>query len=163
MSDTGLTAERLRELLDYDPETGLFRWRKRIGTRCANGWFAGCPSLGYRLIRIEGSLHKAHRLAWLHVHGELPEFMDHRNGDRQDNRLVNLRPATRRQNQQNQKTRADNTTGAKGVHRKRSKFVATIQVNYRTIRLGVYPTVDEASAAYRQAAALHFGEFVRAE
>lgn len=97
-----LTAERLRELLTYDPETGEFRWRYTRGCR-ARGQIAGTVTcLGYLTIAIDGRKYKAHRLAWLHVHGEWPyPEIDHINRIKLDNRLVNLRRATRAENNAN--------------------------------------------------------------
>jgi hypothetical protein len=93
-----LTATRLRELMTYDPHTGIFEWRKLVGRRKNP---AGCiDDKGYRIIRIAGRNHKAHRLAILYVQGRWPVGdTDHANGDRSDNRLVNLRAATRAENQ----------------------------------------------------------------
>ena len=87
-----LTAERLRELLSYSPETGLFYWRVSKGSVAA-GTQAGNPGVrGYIVIRIDGVPHYAHRLAWLHVHGEHPTGeIDHRNNNRADNSISNLR------------------------------------------------------------------------
>ena len=90
-----LEALRLRELLSYDPDTGLFRWSKNKGSKDA-GELAGCVSpKGYILIGIDGCLYLAHRLAWLYVHGEFPEKdIDHRDQDKSNNRICNLRLAT---------------------------------------------------------------------
>ncbi|MCG6860994.1 MAG: HNH endonuclease [Chromatiaceae bacterium] len=98
-----LTQSRLRQLLDYDPETGVFRWRAQAKSSFATetswklakrffGKEAGTMSTsGYRMIRLEGRNYAAHRLAWLYVHGRLPtEKLKHRNEDRLDNRLANL-------------------------------------------------------------------------
>jgi hypothetical protein len=94
-----LTAERLREILGYDPETGLFTRLVRTG-RIRAGEVAGTAhSRGYRSIVIDGRVYLSHRLAWLYVHGEWPpEQIDHINRNRADNRLVNLRAAKQSQN-----------------------------------------------------------------
>jgi hypothetical protein len=158
---------RLRELLDYDPETGVFRWRCHRGGRARAGDIAGAVnSGGYRFIRIKGEgRYLAHRLAWFYVHGEWPVGMlDHANHDQLDNRLANLRPATMRENRGNSKVRSDNLTGLKGVSRQRgtSRLVARITKNGKQLYLGSFATAEEAHAAYCKAAEEIFGEFARA-
>src|SRR5687768_4110898 len=125
-----LTAERLRELLDYDPDTGVFRWKTRpvraeyLRTdRAWNSRFAGRPAgtlvKGYVCILIYRRSYRAHRLAWLYVHGEWPRNeLDHEHGNRADNRIEKLRSATRGQNMQNRKPNSNNTSGYPGVIRK---------------------------------------------
>lgn len=90
-----LTLERVKELLNYDPETGLFSWNAKRG-RCAKLAVAGSwNSYGYRRITVDGRGYPAHRLAWLHVHGRWPQGeIDHINGIKHDNRLANLCEAT---------------------------------------------------------------------
>lgn len=161
-----LTAERARELLDYFPETGEFRWKVGRGGR-ASGSIAGHVDLdGYRRIRIEGALYLAHRLAWLIAHGSWPTLeIDHRNVVPGDDRIDNLREATRAQNHQNIGLRSDNTSGFKGVSfdRINRKWVARIRVPAgRYKNLGRFPTPDEAHEAYIDAARDLYGEFARA-
>ena len=87
-----LTAERLRQLLDYSPETGLFYWRVKRGSVAAGTEAGTWHGNGYRKIHIDGVPHLAHRLAWLYVHGEHPTGeIDHRNGNPADNRISKLR------------------------------------------------------------------------
>ena len=105
MTNSQLTVERLRELLSYDPATGKFLWR--VGRQCMRaGAVAGATEVqGYRVIKIDGKIYKAHRLAWLYVTGEWPpEEIDHKNTDPQDNVWSNLRLATHSQNQANAKS-----------------------------------------------------------
>lgn len=115
---TNLTHSDLVRLLDYNPETGLFTWKaKRCGTK--HGSVAGSidPSHGYRRIKIDGHLYLAHRLAWFYVCGEWPAHeIDHIDRARANNRIANLRPATRSENQCNKPRYSNNRTGAKGVH-----------------------------------------------
>lgn len=102
-----LTADEVRELLDYDPETGVLTWRYRPdGVRGWNTKYAdkpaGTPNDGYVNINMRGKIYRAHRLAWLHYYGTWPECeIDHRNGVRSDNWIANLRDATRGINCQN--------------------------------------------------------------
>jgi hypothetical protein len=99
-----LSQARLHELLHYDPETGVFTWKKHRGRRAVVGSVAGRyhPS-GHRVIRVDITSYYAHRLAWIYVHGSIPDglVIDHINNVRDDNRLVNLRPATYQLNAQN--------------------------------------------------------------
>jgi hypothetical protein len=127
-----LTQERLKELLDYSPETGEFRWQaSRGGVRA--GDLAGCADrLGYLRITIDGRRHSAARLAFLWMVGAFPvDEVDHRNQVKSDNRWSNLRNATRAQNQANKGyTRLINTELPKGVHRTGSKFGARLHPSW---------------------------------
>jgi len=117
MLHTDLTAERLRELLDYDPETGAFHWlvppRGSNGSHVEAGWER---KDGYRSITVDKSKFLAHRLAWLYMTGACPtDTIDHKDGNPRNNRWANLRAASRSQNMANQRTRASNMTQLKGV------------------------------------------------
>jgi len=115
---TELTAERLREVLRYEPETGVFVWRVRAARRIHVGAVAGniSPSSGYRFIGVDCRLYGAHRLAWLYMTGEWPKHqVDHVNMDCADNRWANLRDATCSQNTANSCVRINNKSGFKGV------------------------------------------------
>jgi hypothetical protein len=159
-----LTREMLHELLHYNPDTGVFVWRVRPkSTRINVGDEAGGISNdGYLRIRINGFRHLAHRLAWLYVHGEFPpNFVDHINGSRQDNRLVNLREATRTENARNRARRRDNSSGFTGVSfdNKSKKWRAQCSLNGRRTRICGFSTPQEASEAYEQFIAAHWGDF----
>ena len=151
-----LTAARLRELLSYDPETGVFR-RKTSAGGVAIGSIAGNDDWnGYRRIRVHPHSHMAHRLAWLYVHGEWPKHeIDHINGVRDDNRIANLREATPAENQQNRARSRNNKSGFTGVswHRQSNKWRAKIKVNRKVIWLGGFPDPESAAAAYAAAKA----------
>src|ERR1700724_777328 len=112
-----ITAARLREILHYDPETGIFTWRVRTSNRANVGATAGCICAnGYPQTSIDGHRYSMHRLAWLYVTGEWPGAeTDHRNGDKTDNRFCNLRPATKAENGRNRAIYKSNTSGFKGV------------------------------------------------
>lgn len=152
-----LTAERLRELLHYAPETGAFTRVASRGGRAMAGNIAGSiDRQGYRRITIDRREYKAHRLAWLYVTGAWPEnYIDHRNGVRDDNRFANLREATSGENHQNITRRSDNTSGFIGVtwHRQNMKWMAQIRVDGRYHYLGCFNTYEEANAAYLKAKA----------
>lgn len=165
-----LTQQRLKELLHYDPETGLFSWRdtpRTPGRRHSPGDIAGTVhrKTGYVRIGIDGTKYYAHRLAWLYMTGEWPdEQIDHRDTNRANNRWGNLRLATNQQNAINMKRPKDNTSGAKGVlwSKQSGKWVARLVVNGRQLHGGFFDTVEEASAAYVRLAKMHFEEFARA-
>lgn len=158
-----LTQSRLREVLNYDPETGVFTWAIQRGNRCPLGGEAGGAATdGYIYIRVDGKLYCAHRLAWLYVNGEWPVGeIDHKNRDRGDNRLCNLREATRTQNQANVGKRSDNTSGFKGVsfHKRKGRWQAQGRVHGRTKFFGYHATPEAASAAYVAATRAIHGDF----
>lgn len=156
-----ITQERLKEVLTYDPTTGIFRWSEKPRSGVTAGAIAGIHGpTGYR-IRVDRTSYKAHRLVYLYIHGFLPEGeIDHRNGNPNDNRLSNLRLATHAENMGNAKRRADNTSGRKGVARSSAK-TERWRAHFRGKYLGSFKTKDEAHAAYQQAAGGHFGEFAR--
>lgn len=159
-----LNADRLREILDYDPETGAFRWKVTRGNVPA-GTEAGSISKvsGYRQIGIGGRIYYAHRLAFLMMGGSQPELVDHVSGDRADNRWANLRPATKAQNNVNGGVARHNTSGVRGVHwcQATKKWRACLSINNRPKHLGRFATKAEAAKAYEEAAAAQHGEFVR--
>lgn len=161
-----LTAERLREVLRYCPDTGLFYWIKKTSKKTIIGSKAGCHEkrYGYILIGIDGVIYGAHRLAWLYVHGEWPvDELDHANGCGADNRWQNLRAATHRQNLKNIKRPIHNTSGFKGVHlhRETGKWRARIVADGKHKSLGLHSTLEGAHAAYCAAARALHGEFAR--
>jgi len=164
---TGLTAEQVQELLNYDPETGEFTWKVRNKTRMCKGKRAGATnSCGYIFIRCNGRNYLAHRLAWLIMTGEWPPYhIDHVNGDQSDNRFSNLRLATWAENSRNSKLHKDNNSGVKGVtwSEVRGIWVARIWVNKHNLYLGSFTSLEDAASAYEQAAKKYFGEFARPE
>jgi hypothetical protein len=158
-----LTAERLKETLQYDPVTGVFCWLKPSGARVIPGQIAGCvKDTGHRRIAIDGNQHQAHRLAWLYMTGEWPSHhVDHINQVRDDNRWINLRLATRSQNAANSSTPRASRTGVRGVDwfEDRGLFRARIVKNRKLHSLGYFKTSEEASAAYLAARERMFGAF----
>lgn len=136
---------------------------------CAN-WnakYADKPAMtadcgnGYRQGSIFGVNIRAHRVAWALVHGYWPETIDHINGNRSDNRLVNLRACTQAENVRNCPVRKHNRLGVKGVQKWGNKFTASIRLNGKVNRLGTFETIAEAAAAYAKASAELHGEFGR--
>jgi hypothetical protein len=162
MAKTDLTAQRLRELLHYDPETGVFtRIAKshRTANRMPLGPIPGSPSDNlYMRIGVDGFRHFAHRLAWLYMTGEWPSAdVDHINRDRQDNRWANLRSATRSENMQNTVIGRQNKSGYKGVSwlKHHQQWHAHFKVNKKNVHVGYFATAEEAAAAYARAVVLH--------
>lgn len=157
-----MTASRVREVLDYDPVSGIFRWRVALANRVKVGSIAGSLVRGYRRVMIDGFSYYAHRLAWLHMTGEWPENeIDHRNRNEDDNRWTNLRLADRSQNCANGKMNCRNLSGLKGVTTDRGRYRAKIVINGKIHRLGSYRTPEAAHAAYATKAVELFGEFSR--
>jgi len=151
----------VRELLHYDPSTGRFIWR--AGPK--SGTTAGSIGGRYVQIMIGKKNYLVHRLAWLYVHGYPPPHeIDHANGDPRDNRINNLRLASKSQNAQNQRRSAKNSSGHKGVSwsRHKQRWRAAIKVDDRSIHLGYFRELAAAAEAYRCAAARYFGDFARA-
>ncbi len=156
----------LMSLLDYCPDTGVFRWRLRPSRKIASGSVAGTVmSHGYVRICIGRKFYYGHRVAWLFAHGEWPaEEIDHINGDPADNRIANLRPAARHKNAQNCGISRNNTSGVTGVSwdRREQKWAAYIMIARRKIALGNHADFDAAVQARRDAERRYFGEFARA-
>lgn len=164
-----LSRGRLAEVVDYDIATGQFTWRSRQDPQW-NGLRAGKVAgrlawNGYRLITIDYTNYREHHLAWLWVHGEMPQGdIDHIDGDRANNRIGNLRLATRSQNLANKWDRRRNVSGFKGVSasgRKSKPWAAHIKVNGRSAFLGRYETPEAAHAAYAAKAVSVFGEYAK--
>jgi hypothetical protein len=154
-----ITSERLRELLHYDTETGVFTWKVHRMKRVA-GKRAGCLAKhGYILIRVERVLYAAHRLAWLYMMGEWPDTIDHIDGKRANNAWGNLRNGSQALNTQNIKAaQVNNESGRLGVWQDKSchsRYVAQIMVNGKAIRVGRFSSADEAHAAYVAAKRLY--------
>lgn len=164
-----ITQERLSELLSYEPDTGIFRWRvmrRSFGGRVKPGAIAGTPHpKGYTRIRLDQRNYYAHRLAWFYVHGSFPKEIDHINGDRTDNRIANLRSCTRTQNNANSKIRRNSASGFKGVswNTQHQKWMAILTKHSKRFHLGFYDTPEDAHKAYCEAAREHFEDFMRAK
>jgi len=158
MSEIEELRRRIMEVLEYDPETGLFRWKIRR-SNCKKGWFKGYVTKeGYAIIGFAGKLHKAHRLAWLISKGDFPEEdIDHENQDRSDNRIENLREANDALNMKNKSMYSRNKSGATGVtfHSRTGKWQADIYVNGRTIYLGLFSEIERAIAVRKAAQVEH--------
>lgn len=158
-SGDDLTFRKLAYQLAYDQASGLFTRRK-------TGRVYDTPaSSGYVVISVGGRTYMAQDLAWLYIHGDLPEcVVDHIDRNRSNNRITNLRLATRRQNAQNKSLDRRSTSGVKGVHfvGKRSVWSAEIYIDGQRTRLGYFNDLDEAVAARRSAELLHHSHSMEA-
>jgi len=158
-----ITLERLKEILSYDPETGL--WTRLVSRGAMQaGDIAGCLDEGYVRLRVDGKIYRSSRLAWFYMTGVWPPAeVDHIDRDRANDRWANLRIATRSQNNCNRGVFSNNQIGVKGISRhdrpRLKPFKASIKVNSRSKSIGYFETVDLASAAYEAAARENFGEF----
>lgn len=161
---TGSTfdAEELRALLDYDPETGVFVWRpqpkRKFGKQPASGVAGKLTVQGYLCVHVYRKSYPAHRLAWLHYYGEWPkQSIDHINGQRDDNRIANLRDVAAKVNNENRhRPRKDSRSGILGVNAyPNGRFTASIKYGGKQHHLGTFGTASEAQAAYLVAKAKH--------
>lgn len=154
MAQAILDIARLRALLSYDPETGIFRWLVNRPPNKTAGKEAGSPDDdGYLRIGIDRRRYRAHRLAWFYVHGVWPQMeLDHKDTDRTNNRIANLREATRTVNQQNiRKSPAKASTLPMGVTMgtsAKNPYAAQISMGNRKVRIGSYASEQEAHEAY---------------
>ena len=158
-----LSQKRLKEVLDYNPETGVFIWKIYSG-RIKVGYVAGnINKRGYATIGIDGEIYRSHRLAWFYVYGKWPDDqIDHINGQRSDNRICNLRDVTNQVNAQNLKraTRVKTSTNYLGVYKTTNikPWRAQIDIDKKTRHIGYYKTPEEANEAYLKAKRmLHVG------
>jgi len=160
-----LTQEYLHSILNYDAKTGIFTRKVKTANCVKIGEVAGSiNSNGYILIRLLSKKYSAHRLAWLYIYGLIPKEIDHINCIKNDNRIDNLRPATRGENLQNKLKALSNNKSSNmlGVsfNKNLNKFCARIQVNRKLIHIGYFYTAQEAHEAYLKAKREHhpFGE-----
>lgn len=155
-----LTQERLKELLDYDPDTGVFVWKAWRGGTAKAGSVAGALRTdGYRQIELNRRRYYGHRLAFLYMEGAFPpDCVDHINHKKADNRWDNLRHVTNQENQKHKAMQTDNTSGVTGVYWNKSlgKWKSHIRVDGKSIYLGITHDKDEA-IRWRKAAEVKYG------
>jgi len=157
-----LTQNRLHELFVYDQKSGLFYRKVNCGNVSAGESAGWLHHSGYHCIKIDYIIYFAHRLAWLYMYGKFPDnLIDHKNGVKNCNAILNLREATSSQNQQNRKLNKNNRSGFRGVFldKNSGKWRAKIKLKNRQIYLGLFDTPIAASCAWEKMAKLHFGDF----
>ena len=156
--------EKLLGVLSFNSETGVFCWKISRGTKAAGAPAGHVDKRGYIRIGIDGQLYAGHRIAWLMHYGEAPPDhldVDHLNLDKSDNRIANLRLATRAQNKANSTARSDSKAGIKGVRCRGGRWEARIYAHGRFESIGWFDTAEAASLAYAARAREVFGEFAR--
>lgn len=160
-----VTPEYVKQCLKYDSKTGTLTWKNRpkMHFPTERGWAifhasyagkeTGClDHKGYLVVLIGGRPYFSHRLAWAIAKGKWPdEMIDHVNGDRSDNRICNLREASRSENLMNSTLRKDNTSGVKGVILRHGKWCVEIKVAKKRHRVGYFDSLEEAKAAVEAA------------
>ena len=151
--------KKLQELFDY--RDGQLYWKEKTHYSIDLSKPAGSiEKNGYRTIRIEGKIYKAHRLVWKYHYGKDPkEFIDHIDGNRTNNNMENLRESTRQQNGYNRGPPKNNELGIKGVRKHRNKYAARIIINGKNKHLGTFNTIEEARLAREEAEIKFFKEF----
>lgn len=144
-----LSQEFLKSILHYDEETGLFTWLVNRHSNKVAGAIAGSPKDGYLVIHIERQNHRAHILAWLYVYGEYPQEIDHKDRDKTNNQLANLRQTTRSLNAQNRNPQSRNTSGVAGVSfsKRSKKWISQITSHGKSYYLGSFHDLDKAVSA----------------
>lgn len=157
-----LTQDELKSKLHYDQNTGLFTVKKSYHKSNIGKVIEEKSSTGYIYIRINNKFYLAHRLAWLYIHGSEPlELIDHINRIRNDNRIVNLREATKAENGYNRKIGINNTSGIKGIiwYVRYNKWLARISINGIRKCIGYFKNIDDAEIAIINARKKYHGEF----
>lgn len=158
-----MNQQRLKQLLSYDPATGVFVNLTDRAGNCKAGCVAGSVRKhGYIAITLDGKSYYAHRLAWLYVNGEFPAFyIDHKDGDGTNNRIDNIRIATPSENQCNGKPSARNTSGVRGVTWSKAacKWMAQIAKAGKTYHLGLFHDIKDAEAAVTKARESLHGDY----
>ena len=145
-------------------KSGTLYWNNPEAHRCNHGDIAGSlDGDGYYVVGLASGKVPAHRIVWAMHNDDMPEIVDHINGDRTDNRIENLRAATRQQNNTNRALRSDNNSGVAGVrwHKQRSKWNARIKVDGKEISLGMYDDFELAKKARMEAEMKYFGKYSR--
>jgi hypothetical protein len=154
-----LTKEYLHELFEY--REGYLYWKEHKQNRKMTSFVGSSNSSGRLTVWIDGKSYLVHRLIYLYHHGYLPEFVDHSDNNCLNNKITNLRCASRSENNRNCKIRKDNITGVKGVYPKNNKFIAHLRIENKLTYLGTFKTLEEASLCVTLAREQHHKGFAR--
>ena len=158
-----LTQKLLNEYFEY--KDGELYWKKPTAKKIRIGSIVGSvDARGYKKVRFFNKVYAVHRIIFLMHHGYLPTEIDHKDNNKINNKIENLRPATVNQNRQNALTRKDNSSGAKGVSfdKNKNKWNVRIQVNKKTKRIGYFEDLELADLVAQEARDLYHGEFAKA-
>ena len=153
---------KLKEKLSYNPDAGSFTWKVKSGRQSAGSPAGSLWPSGYVGVRVGQKTYLAHRLAWAFVHGEWPSTdVDHINRIPADNRISNLRLATRSQNMANCGTRSTNTSGVKGVYwsKRKNRWIARVQKDGKHGWVGSFEHLEDAARAVKEAYVREFGAY----
>ena len=154
-----LTQKELKELLSYDKDTGIFKWKVILNNQIKIGETSGTKDTkGYIVIMINSKRYKAHRLAWLYIHGEFPkDQIDHINRARDDNRIKNIRSVNQSINMRNSDIQKNNKSGATGVYfnNKNKAWIARIGINNGQKHIGCFKLKSDAIKARKEAEILY--------
>lgn len=159
-----INQEYLKSILNYDKESGIFLWNITKGRACVGIVAGGLTKDGYIRISIAGKKYLAHRLAWIYINRIIDkEYIDHINGIKNDNRIVNLRESTNKENQINRNIQVNNTSGFRGVcyNKQNDTYVASTTRNGIKIYLGSFCTAELASIKYESYSKLNDGIFYK--
>lgn len=161
-----ITLARLKSALNYDKDSGVFTWKSDRSNQVRSGDVAGySDGDGYLKITIDGEDYRAHRLAWFYSYGKWPIMIDHKNRDRNDNRLCNLRECTPVENARNRKVQGNSTSGVPGViwNKLEKKWKVSAKIKGVRYCIGTFKDLQSAISARVDFCEKHYGDFFPAE
>jgi hypothetical protein len=157
-----ITQEELKELLNYNSETGVFTWKVSPARQVFSGDIAGTKRKdGYIQIKVKNKLILSHRLAWIYMYGYLPKYIDHINGQRDDNRIINIREVSNQQNSLNSKISKNNTSGIKGVYwdKSRNKWTVRLSIDGKCKFFKRFDDIDLAKLVIEEVRNKYHGKY----
>jgi hypothetical protein len=157
-----ITQAELKKLLDYNSETGVFTWKVSPARQVFSGDIAGTKRKdGYIQIKVKNKLILSHRLAWIYMYGYLPKYIDHINGQRDDNRIINIRKVSNQQNSLNSKISKNNTSGIKGVYwdKSRNKWTVRLSIDGKCKFFKRFDDIDLAKLVIEEVRNKYHGKY----